>query len=515
MKLIFKGIVQGVGFRPTIFRIAKKLGLNGYVLNKGSEVEVIIDKDVEKFIELVKKQLPSIAKITDIEIKKDDREFNDFTIHHSQNAERHSPIPVDVATCDECIKELFAPSDRRYNFPFTNCTVCGARYAIIKDLPYDRERTSMDEFKLCKECQKEYTDPSNRRFHAQTISCPICGPVYKLYDKKKKIINIENVIQIFAEKIDQGSIGVIKSWGGMHLCCKLSEIKSFRKWYGRPQKSFAVMVKDIKTAKKYGGISDYEQELLLSKSRPIVLVNKKKAELASPGLNTIGLFLPYTGLHHLLFSFLKTDALIMTSANIPGEPMMTKNQEVFSLNADYYLLHNREMPNRIDDTVLRTWKKNIFFLRKSRGFVPEPIKVPYNHRILSIGAGENISSAISYEKQIYNTQYIGNSKYYTTLEFLEQALRNMMNLIMKTKKIDAVTMDMHPGYDSRKVAKRFSEEFAAPLFEVQHHWAHAASLLLDNNIEQCVVLTLDGLGYGDDGTFWGGEVLSSDFHSYE
>jgi len=515
MKIIFKGVVQGVGFRPTIFRLAKKHKINGYVVNKGSEVEVVIDKNPEQFINLVKKNLPAIAQITEVITVPDSRTFNDFKILHSINGERQSHVPADIGICNECLKELFDVQNRRCGFPFTNCTLCGARYSLISDVPYDRERTSMDEFKLCESCQKEYRDPSNRRYHAQTISCHECGPRYKAYDKKHKEIKENNPIEFFAEQIDLGKIGIIKSWGGMHICCKLNEIPRFREWYGRSQKAFAVMVKDIETAEKYGKITPDEKELLLSNNRPIVLVEKKKAESASPGLNTLGLYLPYTGLHHLLFSNLKAEALVMTSANIPGEPMLTTNEEAFNLKAEVYLLHNRSIPNRIDDSVLRTWHGNTFFLRKSRGFVPDPIKVSYDSHILSVGAGENITGAFSSDNNLYATQYIGNSKYYSVVEFLEESLRHLMKLTMKKKEIDAVAMDIHPGYDSRKVAKMFSEEFSAPLFEIQHHWAHAASLLLDNNVDRSVVLTLDGLGYGSDGAFWGGEVLGSDFNCFE
>ncbi len=515
MKFIFKGVVQGVGFRPTIYRIAKKLGIKGYVLNKGSEVEVVVDRDFDEFIIQVKKQLPSIAKITDIITKDDKRIFNDFKILFSKEGERQSLIPIDVGICDDCSSELLDHSNRRYHFPFTNCTICGARFSLIKEVPYDRERTSMDKFPLCKTCMKEYTDPLNRRYHAQTISCKDCGPSYTLYDKNQKILERNSVIKRFAEFIDSGKIGVIKSWGGMHLCCRIDETAKFRKWYGRPQKAFAAMVQDIKTAEQYGKINENEKKLLLSQNKPIVLVKKKKAEQVSPGLNTIGLCLPYTGLHHLLFSFLESNALIMTSANIPGEPMMIGNNEAFSLSADAYLLHNRDIPNRVDDSVVRTWKGNKFFLRKSRGFVPEPIEVNHDKCILSVGAGENICGAISCNKKVYVTQYIGNSKYYPTLEFLKKSLLHLMKLAMKEKKIDAVAMDLHPGYNSREVAKKFAEEFSAQLFEVQHHWAHAISLLVDNEIDESVVLTLDGLGYGNDGKFWGGEVLVSNFDTFK
>jgi len=515
MKLIFKGVVQGVGFRPTIYRIAKKLSLNGYVLNKGSEVEVVIDKKKVEFIKQIKENLPSIAKITEIIEEKDDRIFSDFKIFHSKKGERQSLIPIDVGICDDCLKELFDNKNKRYQFPFTNCTVCGARYSLARDVPYDRERTSMDKFKLCKSCHLEYANPLDRRYHAQTISCPTCGPIYRLYNKKKEDLGKKDSIKRFSSQIDAGKIGIIKSWGGMHICCKLNEIGRFRKWYHQPQKAFAVMVKDIKTVEKYGEITKEEKKLLLSKSKPIVLVKKIDTEEISPGLNTIGIFLPYTGLHHLLFFYLKTDALIMTSANIPGEPMLTTNEEAFSLNADVYLLHNRDIPNRIDDTVVRLWKDNTFFIRKSRGFVPEPIPVSYSKKILSVGADENITGAISHDKFIFATQYIGNSKYYASIEFLEESLRHLIKLTMKKPKIDAVVQDLHPGYDTRAIAEKFSNEFSAPIFEVQHDWAHASSLLVDNNLNKSVVISIEGLGYGPDKTFWGGEVLLSDFNDFE
>lgn len=515
MKLIFKGIVQGVGFRPTIYRIAKQLGLKGYVLNKGSEVEIIIDRNVERFIELVKKQLPSIAKISDITYKTDDRKFDDFCILHSKKGERQSLIPVDIGLCEDCFNEIFNKQNRRYQFPFTNCTVCGARFSLVKDVPYDRERTAMDAFHLCKNCENDYKDPLNRRYHAQTISCSVCGPKFRLYDKKLRILDEKNAIEKFAESIEDRKICVIKSWGGMHLCCKLDVIQKFREWYKRPQKAFAIMVKSIKVAEKYGVITEDERNLLLSKSKPIVLVKKIGQEEVSPGLNTIGLFLPYTGLHHILFSYLKTDALIMTSANIPREPMMITNKEVFSLNADVYLLHNREIPNRIDDSVVRLWEGNPFFIRKSRGFIPEPIPVSYEKNVLSVGADENITGAISHNKNIFYTQYIGNSNFYSSLEFLEESLRHLMKLTMKKPKIDAVVRDLHPGYDSRKIAKKFADEFSVPIFTVQHDWAHAASLLVDNNLDNSIVISIEGLGYGTDGTFWGGEVLRSDFQSFD
>jgi len=515
MKLIFKGIVQGVGFRPTIYRIAKELNLKGYVLNKGSEVEVVIDRNIDHFLEKLNNDLPKIAEIIDVKKEIDDRIFNDFKILISKDGNRESLIPPDVSICNDCIKELNNMGDRRYNFPFINCTICGARFSLIKNVPYDRERTSMNKFKLCKKCNEEYSDPLNRRYHAQTISCQICGPEYKLYSNNKTEIENENIIKLFSKEIDSGKIGVIKSWGGMHLCCRIDKIYEFRKWYNRPQKSFAIMVKNIEIAKKFGDISKNEEKLLLSDNKPIVLVRKKIAEEISPGLNTIGIYLPYTALHHLLFLYLKSEALIMTSANFPGEPMIIDNDEVFKLGADLYLLHNREIPNRIDDSVIRIWNNNTFFLRKSRGYVPNPINVNHNKSIISLGAGENICGAISNDKKVYMTQYIGNSEYYSTLDFLEKSILHLLDLVTEKKEFDAISIDLHQGYNSRKLGEIFSKEFNAPIYKIQHHWAHAASLLIDNQLDDGIVLTLDGLGYGDDGNFWGSEILYTDIKKFE
>ena len=515
MKLVFEGVVQGVGFRPTIFNVAKKLGLKGYVLNKGSEVEVVIDKDKEIFLKELKKHLPSIANITKISEFYDNREFDDFRILYSKHGHRKSQIPADVGICKKCQAELFEKSNKRYMYPFTNCTVCGARYSLIEDVPYDRERTSMNQFPLCLSCQKEYKDPTNRRYHAQTISCPVCGPKYRIYDKNKKELESKDPIRDFANYIDNGKIGVIKSWGGMHLCCNTDEITRFRKWYNRPYKAFAVMVKDIEVAREYANISEKEKNLLTSRQKPIVLVEKKKCEEASPGLDTIGLFLPYTALHHILFDYMSSDAIVMTSANIPGEAMITSNNDAFAIDADYYLLHDRKIPNRVDDSVIRIWKDNYFFLRKSRGFIPDPIPVKYKKNVISVGAGENVYGAVSSDKNIFLTQYIGNSKYYSTLVFLKEAIQHLIKLNMEKKQIDAVAMDLHPAYDTSKIAHDFAEKYNAPLFEVLHHWAHAASLQVEHDLDECIVLALDGLGYGDDKNFWGGEVIYSNYEEYK
>jgi hydrogenase maturation protein HypF len=514
-KIIFKGIVQGVGFRPTIYRVAKMMNAKGYVLNKGSEVEVIIDVNPDHFIHQVKNHLPTISSIESVEIQHTLQDIQPFQIIKSENGTHQSLIPTDTAICDDCLKELNDKNNRRYFYPFINCTVCGARYSLITNVPYDRKHTSMNRFSLCCECEHDYSDVNNRRFHAQTISCSSCGPNYSLYNDEKRKISTENPIKEFSQRIDEGFIGVIKSWGGMHLCCRLDEINRFRRWYHRPQKPFAIMVRSINYISDYATISDQEKKLLTSKARPIVLVKKQNLEEISPGLNSVGLFLPYSAVHHILFSYLHTDAVIMTSANIPGEPMIIKNNEVFTLNADYYLLHNRDIPNRTDDTVLKTWKNHTFFLRKSRGYIPDSIDVDYNSQIISVGAGQNVYGALSSNKKLFLTPYLGDDSSYETLEFLKKTLLHFVDLLIDNESIDAVVMDKHPSYQTRKIAYYFSEKYDTDLFEVQHHWAHAASLLVDNQVDEGVVLTLDGVGYGEDGTMWGGEILQVDFESYK
>lgn len=515
MKLIFKGIVQGVGFRPTIYRVAKNLGLTGYVLNKGSEVEVVIDNDVELFLQTLQQQLPSAAKITSVEKEAYQDSFDDFHILYSTDGVRQSQIPVDMAVCEQCQKELFDEQDRRYLYPFTNCTVCGARFSIIHDVPYDRERTAMHEFPLCHYCHEEYTTIEDRRYHAQSISCPRCGPQVTLYNTEGNVVDVEDPLQQFAYFLDNGAIGVMKSWGGMHLCCTLDELPRFRKWYDRPQKPFAIMVKDLKVAHRFGRLSSFDENLLVSHSRPIVTVEKTiDNDQIAPGLNTVGVFLPYTGMHHILFSYLKSDALVMTSANIPGEPMLTKNTDAFSLHADYYLLHNRAIPNRNDDSVIKAWRNHRFFLRKSRGYIPEPLDIPHKKTVIAVGAGEHLNAAVSSQGQLFLTQYIGNTKFYPVVDFLEQSIDHLKQLTVSSPGVDAIGMDLHPAYGSRMVAKRLSERCDSPLIEVQHHFAHAVALLNEYKKQNGVVIAIDGLGYGSDGTLWGGEVLDAHLDSF-
>ncbi len=524
MRLVFYGLVQGVGFRPAVYRVAKSLGLKGFIRNNGSNVEVVIDGDYGKFLDSLRSELPPLAKITNIEFDEGplDREYTDFSIIISEDGEKSSIIPADTAICEDCLRELFDETDRRYHFPFINCTDCGARFSAIASVPYDRENTSMKSFELCEKCRAEYDLPLDRRFFAQTISCKDDGPHFTLFGKDGKKYNSDHEIKHFANCIDNGSIGVLKSWGGMHLICNLETLERFRDWYSRPEKPFAVMARNLEAAKEIAQITPSHEKLLTSQQRPIVIVMKRPdrqkdrlLELVSPGLDNIGLYLPYSAIQHLLFHYLSKDAIIMTSANPPGEPIIISNDEVFKLGADIYLLHNREIINRIDDSVIVPYEDKTFFIRKSRGFVPTALDAHHNSQVASVGSEENVSASVSKNGNVYATQYIGDVRHYNVYEFLRKATFHLLNLF-GINEVDAIGADLHPLYTSKRFAAELNEKFQAEVFEIQHHWAHAASLMVDNGLsEQIVCLTLDGAGYGSDGNIWGGEVLLASYQEFE
>lgn len=527
MLLKIYGVVQGVGFRPTVFRVAQSLGLRGYVKNAGRYVEVSIDRGHEKFIAALRAALPPLARIDRVEIDKSDRSAarrSVFSIMHSSAAggAGHGPaIPSDTALCPDCMKDILSRANRRHMYAFTNCTDCGARYSVIRATPFDRRNTSMAPFPLCPECRREYENPADRRFHAQTISCSDDGPKYTLYGKNAKAIRSADPIKDFANKLDGGAIGVLKGWGGMHIVCTVAQAARLRKWYGRPQKPFAVMARDIDAARRYAEIGPETQALLSSPQRPIVLApqkgsaaGRKMVDAVSPGLPSIGNYLPYAGTHHVLFSHLKSDCLIMTSANPKGEPMIIENRKAFSLGLDCYLLHNREIVNRIDDSVTIPRPGGAYYIRRSRGCVPQAIEAGHSRAVVSLGAEENICSAVSCAGLLYASQYIGDSSHYGVLEFERQATRHLMRLV-GVNKPEAIGIDLHPQYATRRLGGEMAREHGAKLVEVQHHWAHAASLLADANIEGPLpVLALDGTGWGPDGTVWGGEVLIAGRKSY-
>ncbi|MBA3045837.1 MAG: carbamoyltransferase HypF [Candidatus Thermoplasmatota archaeon] len=503
-RIIIHGIVQGVGFRPTVYRVARQLGMKGHVLNTGSNVEIVIDGDADIFIDSLRKALPPLARMDDCQVEKCPVPIEGFLIIPSSKGQRSSPLPPDAGICPDCLEELFRPGNKRQYYPFINCTNCGARFSVIADLPYDRPNTSMDDFPMCKTCAGEYSDPLDRRFHAQTTSCPDCGPHYRLEG-----VPTNDPVGMFAMAIDAGKIGAVKGWGGTHIICIPSKVGYLRERFNRSQKPLAVMVRNLETARKYAHISEHGEKLLNSTARPIVLLDRIGTALedTAPGLDRIGIYLPYNGLHHLLFSKLDTDALIMTSGNLPGEPMAVTDEEIMKLAADVFLIHNRRIINRTDDSVIIPYLDEQFFVRKSRGYVPDPMPLPHGRTLVAVGADMNNTGGISVNGKAILTQHIGDIGRYETSQFLENAIKHLMRLY-GIEKPDAVITDMHPRYSSRNVGKRLAEEWCVPTVEIQHHAAHAFALAAEHGLDELTVLACDGTGYGTDGQVWGGEVLS-------
>ncbi len=514
MRIIIEGTVQGVGFRPMVQRVACSLGLRGRVWNDGSKVMIDVD-DADALIDGMRRELPPLAVIERIEVQDSPApDCDSFSIVHSANRSRGVSIPTDTAVCDECLKEMRSEG-RRKGYAFTTCTNCGARFTLLSSLPYDRDNTAMRGFPMCDSCRHEYTDMTDRRFHHQTVCCPDCGPRYRILDRDGKEID-GDPIPTFAGYMDSGKIGIAKSWGGMHICTVLENIDRLREWYGRKEKPFAVMVRDIDTAERYVDLTRKERELLTSPNRPIVLVDKRSEEICrglAPGLDNIGIFLPYTGMQHILFDCLEHDALIMTSANLPGEPMVLDDRDIMSLGADVYLLHDQEIINRADDSVVRAYGDVQQIIRKSRGYIPSYITIPSKHSVVGVGAQENLTATVASGGRMYTTQHIGNGESLGVVEYLESATDSFIDLLGCRPEV--IAMDLHPGYANRRYAKALSERFGADLIEIQHHWAHAASLMAEHDVDDAVVIAVDGTGHGDDGQAWGGEVLHTTYHGYD
>jgi hydrogenase maturation protein HypF len=519
MKITVYGIVQGVGFRPTVYRVAKAMGLKGYVLNNGSNVEIFVDRDAEDFISKLREQLPALARIDRADVEECEGDYPDFTIVQSREGRKVSLIPTDTALCRSCASDFAEVDDKRHLYPFTNCTECGARFTVITDVPFDRDRTSMSEFMMCESCLAEYGSPQDRRFHAQTISCPECGPKYELWDNSGKKVP-GDPFGLFAQRIDGGQVGILKGWGGMHIVCALENSSRLRSIYRRGDKPYAIMARDLSAAKRYAVISDEEEAILTSPQRPIVLLGKAEEvadalEGVAPGLGNIGIMLPYSAAHMLLFAHLKADGVIMTSANPPGEPMVIENAKAFDLGLDCYLMHNRSIIHRCDDSVVKPRGSVFTFTRKSRGFVPVPLRTKHDKTIIGVGAQWDVTGSITRNGEIFLTQYIGESQQHPTLQFLGDAIHHLSRLL-GIDEVDAIALDKHPRYSTRIMAKRLAKEYGCRTVEVQHYHAHAASLLVDRAIDEPIVcLTWDGTGYGDDGTSWGGETLLADFKRYD
>ena len=526
LKILTQGIVQGVGFRPYVYRLACDLNLKGYVRNLGNVVEIVIEgENTESFSERLPKELPPIAKINSMKIEDVEIEnYSDFEIIESDDSYSGiSVIPPDIAICDKCLSEIRNPNDRRYKYAFNACTDCGPRFTVIESVPYDRIRTSMDEFPLCDECLVEYREPLNRRYHGEAICCSDCGPQMEIYKGSEKI-DTENPIRLGAEILKEGKILAIKGIGGTHLVVDAyndSAIKELRKRLNRPNQAFAVMCKDLESLQNYAQLSSKEIETITSNKRPIVILKKKEnypfPDSLSPGLHNIGVMLPYSPMHYLLFDEGDIDTYVMTSANIPGEPMMIKNDDIIGGVNDYSLVHNRQILNRCDDSVIRFRNDELSFIRRSRGYTPEPYTINYevnDLNVLALGPELDVTFSIAKDNIVYPSQHIGNTNKPKTLKFLREAIENMQR-ITKINEFDVIACDLHPHFFTTRLAHELAEKYDAEVMPIQHHHAHSVALANDSSIDEMIVIAADGVGFGSDGTSWGGEIIHTDIKNFE
>ncbi|WP_406533782.1 carbamoyltransferase HypF [Methanobrevibacter sp.] len=526
LKILTQGIVQGVGFRPYVYRLASELGLKGYVRNLGNVVEIIIEgENTDLFVDRLPKELPPIAKINSMEVESiDESNFTDFEIIESGDSYSGiSVIPPDIAICDKCLEEIRNPNDRRYKYAFNACTDCGPRFTVIESVPYDRIRTSMDEFPLCDDCLVEYREPLNRRYHGEAICCSDCGPQMEIYEGLTKI-DTENPIRLGAEKLKEGNILAIKGIGGTHLVVDAyndEAVKELRKRLNRPNQAFAVMCKDLESLQKYAELTQKEIDTITSNKRPIVILKKKDnypfPDSLSPGLHNIGVMLPYSPMHYLLFDEGDIDTYVMTSANIPGEPMMIKNEEIINGVNDYSLVHNRQILNRCDDSVIRFRNNELSFIRRSRGYTPEPYTINYDVNdlnVLALGPELDVTFSIAKDNIVYPSQHIGNTNKPKTLNFLREAITNMER-ITKINEFDVIACDLHPHFFTTRLAHELAEKYGADVMPIQHHHAHSVALANDSAIEEMIVIAADGVGFGSDATSWGGEILYTDIKNFE
>ena len=510
------GIVQGIGFRPQIYNLAEKHKLSGYVLNTGSGVKIAAEglkQDTDAFICELKK-LPFLK----FKIKKTSfRNYKTFEIKKSLKSKNIiSDFPADAAICPQCRQEVLSPADRRYHYPFTNCTQCGPRYSIVKKLPYDRKNTVMKVFKMCKACSEEYKKPSDRRFHAQPDACPECGPKVKLtVTKTGKTYYEKDALQYAAKMLDGGKIIALKSIGGYHLACGAYNAKAvlrLRKIKNRDQKPFAVMAKDIETAEKTAFINKFEEKELNSKAAPIVLLEKKDKinkifnECISKNNKYIGIMMPYTPMHCIIFDLIKTDMLIMTSANKNDKPIIHTEDKInseFSKEIDAVLSNDREILNPVDDSIVSFFdNEKKIIIRRSRGFVPEPVNLEISKDIFAAGADLKNSFCITRKNSAYLSPYCGDMIDYENIEFMSNTFNKMKEFLdIKPKK---TACDMHPGYNTTV----YSAQKFKNIKNFQHHYAHIASVIAENQLKDSVLgFSYDGTGFGYDDNIWGSECI--------
>jgi len=557
LRLEIRGVVQGVGFRPFVYTCAKSCGLSGFVGNQSNGVFVEVEgakNSLREFQRLLRENAPPLSHITSIKSKEIAPKFeNDFHIAESgTRTAENTLVSPDVSVCDDCLRELFDEKDRRFRYPFINCTNCGTRFTIIKDIPYDRPDTTMSVFEMCQLCRSEYDNPLDRRFHAQPNACRNCGARVWFAGKNEKEIYDEDAILAVQKVLSENGIVAVKGIGGFHLACDAgcdAALQTLRERKGRVDKPFAVMCRDLKTAENLVEISEAERNLLTSKERPIVLLRKKRdakiSEFVAPNNLFLGVMLPYSPLHYLLLNsinerFRNLDVLVMTSGNFSNEPIVKDNAEALeklSFLADAFLLHDRDIYVPCDDSVIRIWdlgfgiwdfkseipnpKSQILLpIRRSRGYAPFPVQLPFKvPPVLAVGGELKATFCVAKDEFAFMSQHIGDMENLETLSAFEKSVGQMRKLFRIEPEI--VAFDKHPNYLSARWAKDNLTKLFQPatrLVAVQHHHAHIASAMAENGFggaERVIGFAFDGTGYGDDGAIWGGEVLLADYQSFE
>lgn len=522
------GIVQGVGFRPFLHRLAQSYRLNGWVRNTSSGVELEVEGSagaLDQFVSDLRHKAPPLAVVEDIAVTPLEGRagYSAFTIRDSQTDGGATLVSPDIAPCPACLQELYDPSDRRYRYPFINCTDCGPRFTIIRTLPYDRPGTSMASFAMCPDCAAEYRDISTRRYHAQPDCCPTCGPsAFYLDDRGIPVRG--DPITLAQQALAAGGVVAVKGAGGIHLACDARNsgaVRRLRHRKHREEKPLAVMCRDLAVAKSICQVDAEEAAILQSVRRPILLLRKKSPhDLPALSANArVGVMLPYTPLHVLLLdgSAGGPDMLVMTSANLPGRPVMVENEEALQgLQgiADGYLFHNRDIVNRCDDSLAAVWRGREYFFRRSRGYAPQPVTVPWDAGgLLAFGAEQKASFAAGREHHVFLSQHIGDLKNAETMDHYRSAMETYLRLFGIRPSL--LVCDLHPDYFSTGEAKAFARPRDLPLLQVQHHWAHMAACMADNRLEGDVFGILwDGTGLGTDGTIWGGEFFVGGYKQF-
>ncbi|HLO61055.1 MAG TPA: carbamoyltransferase HypF [Bacteroidales bacterium] len=518
-----KGLVQGVGFRPFVYRLAREHHLNGWVVNGTDGVTIKVEGaagNMAPFVENLRNKAPVVSEIDEILVDQDLPEgVNGFYILASQDmTDETSEISPDIAVCNECLADM-KTQPHRVSYAFINCTNCGPRFSIIKDFPYDRAKTTMAPFVLCEKCNNEYTEITDRRFHAQPVACNDCGPQYILYTAGKSHQDIHTIISATAQCLANNGIVAIKGTGGFHLMCDalnekaVDALRALKKREGKP---FAVMFRDLQTLKDYAHVSDEEAATLESWRRPIVILHIKKEMChgIGKGLDTLGAFLPYMPFHYLLFEKLTTPAIVLTSGNLADEPIIIDNEKAikeFSALTDALVTYNRDIYNRTDDSVVRLISGKERVLRRSRGYAPSPVRLGFSvDGIMGTGAELSNCFCIGKSNRAYLSQHIGDLKNHETLEFYEESVKRFSQLFRVRPHLMA--SDLHPDY----LSTRFADKSRLDVIRVQHHHAHIASCMAENGLDDQVIgVALDGTGYGTDGKIWGSEFMVCDFEQFE